>query len=235
MALPYGCGGSKTDDATPQASGTGGKSDSASGGSETTTPKGAFPGKGNKAPSVAKKVEASAGAQTYNDPHIRVLANTRGNRDPFRVTWTRPIPPPYVFNDIQPIRVASAFVNAPPPLDAEIRLLPQRRVSGILEGDGVYAILEGAGGDPEIVKPGSVTRDGFKVVSITSKTVKLERKQGRLLLVQSIPLSDLPSGGFRNTGMGGMQGGMQGGGGRGPGGPVGGGGSKDSGSSGGAD
>lgn len=75
-----------------------------------------------------------------------------------------------------------------------VREVATRRVSGIMSGDGVFAILEGAdGGDPEIIKPGSMTRDGYRVVAITSDTVKLQRKDGNVIRTQIVPLTDASS------------------------------------------
>jgi hypothetical protein len=130
-------------------------------------------------------------------------------RDPFLVTWAGPKPQPPVFATVQPIRLASANITAPPPPNTEIREVPFRRVSGILSGDGVYAILEG-GGEPEIVKPGSRTSDGYRVVSITSDSVKLQKRQGNVTLTQVVPLSDTQVSGPRTAAFGG-QGGYRGG------------------------
>lgn len=130
--------------------------------------------------------------------------------DPFKVTWQKPTPPPPVFATVQPIRLASANITAPPPPNTEIREVPYRRVSGILSGDGVYAILEGGGSEPEIVKPGSRTNDGYRVVSITADSVKLQKRQGNVILTQNVPLSDVQASGPRTAAFGG-QGGLRGG------------------------
>ena len=65
-------------------------------------------------------------------------------RDPFKIDWRKMPPPPYVFNDpnIQPLRVASADIEVPPVGDVAVREVANRRVSGIMSGDGVFAILE---------------------------------------------------------------------------------------------
>lgn len=115
-------------------------------------------------------------------------------KDPFALIWKIPPPPPYVFNEVQPVRVASVNVTAPPPPNTEIREVPARRVSGIMSGDGVFAILEGAGTEPEIVKPGSETRDGYKVVAISADTVTLRKQEGNVIRTQIVPLSDIPPG-----------------------------------------
>jgi hypothetical protein len=135
-------------------------------------------------------VAGQAGAAPQ--PVYRPPYNPR--RDPFALIWKIPPPPPYVFNEVQPVRIASANVTAPPPPNTEIREVPSRRVSGIMSGDGVFAILEGVGGEPEIVKPGSETRDGYKVVSISSDTVTLRKKEGNIIRTQVVPLSDIPPG-----------------------------------------
>lgn len=110
--------------------------------------------------------------------------------DPFNVPWKQPQAPPYVFSQVNPLRVASADVQAPPPNNTEIREVPSRRVSGIMTGDGVYAILE-SGSDVEIVKPGSKTSDGYTVVAINGDSVRLQRKEGPVLYTQVVPLSDV--------------------------------------------
>jgi hypothetical protein len=156
---------------------------------------------------------AQAGATAGRDPFAaakpgapgaaaRPLGPTRPahvNADPFNVTWRQKPNPPYVFEAVQPIRVASANIAAPPPPNTEVREVTQRRVSGIMSGDGVFAILEGGGDEPEIVKPGGVTKDGYRVVSINADSVKLQRRDdngfgGTILRTQVVPLSDVPVG-----------------------------------------
>jgi len=78
-----------------------------------------------------------------------------------------------------------------------------------MNGDGVYAVLE-EGSDSEIVKPGELTRDGFKVVSITNDQVFLRKQEGNLIRTQLLPYGDLPptaatGGGGRFGGGGGAQ------------------------------
>ena len=110
--------------------------------------------------------------------------------DPFLIGWKKkPLPPP-VFALVEPMRIASADIVAPPPPNTIITEVPSRRVSGILTGDGVYAVLENNAGDTEIVKPGSITSDGYRVVAINSDSVKLQRKDGNLIRTQTVPLSD---------------------------------------------
>lgn len=115
--------------------------------------------------------------------------------DTFKVSWQRPLPPPYIFDVVQPQRLASANVTPPPPPNTEVREVPTRRVSGIMSGEGVYAILEGGNGEPEIVKPGSVTSDGYRVVAITADSVKLQKREGNVTRTQVVQLSDIPAGG----------------------------------------
>jgi hypothetical protein len=142
----------------------------------------------------------------------------KSKRDPFLVTWTKIPPPPYVFNDpnIQPLRVASADVEVPPVGDVAVREVADRRVSGIMSGDGVFAILESPGDLPEIVKPGSQTKDGYRVVSISADSLKLQRKDGNIIRTQIVPLTDQAIGGQQMTGGmfgAGQRGGMPGSGG----------------------
>jgi hypothetical protein len=156
---------------------------------------------------------AQAGMATGRDPFAaakpgapgaaaRPLGPTRPahvRTDPFDVSWRLKPNPPYVFDAVQPIRVASANIVAPPPPNSEVREVPLRRVSGIMSGDGVFAILEGGGDEPEIVKPGGVTKDGYRVVSINADSVKLQRRDdngfgGTILRTQVVPLSDVQVG-----------------------------------------
>jgi hypothetical protein len=136
------------------------------------------------------------------------------HREPFLVPWHVPPAPPYIFTEVEPIRLARADVQTPAPPNTEIHEMPTRRVSGIMTGDGVYAILESGTSEPEIVKPGSLTTDGYRVISINADSVKLQRKDGNYLLTQIVPLSDIPPGSATVTAgyRGGFQGGYPGGG-----------------------
>lgn len=134
---------------------------------------------------------AAAGAPAA--PPKKIVSNIRHPKDPFFVTWKVKPPPPYVFDQVEPIRLASRDIEAPPPPNTEVREVPGRRVSGIMSGEGVFAILEGAG-DVEIVKPGSETKDGYRVVSINADSVKLQKKEGNVLRTQVVMLSDIPPG-----------------------------------------
>ncbi len=160
-------------------------------------------------------------------PGAQVAAAPPSNRhaDPFQPLWKSPNNFTPVFDLVDPIRVASAVVPTPPPPNTEIREIPTRRVSGIMNGDGVYAILEGGNSEPEIVKPGSRTSDGYRVVSISADSVKLQRKEGNYILTQIVPLSDVPVSGVQPAGFRGGPGGFPGrpgfGGPFGPGGPGG--------------
>lgn len=129
--------------------------------------------------------------------------------DPFVIDWKKLPPPPYIFDNIVgPVRVASVDVEIPPVGEVTVREVPNRRVSGIMSGDGVFAILEAADGSvPDIVKPGMTTKDGYKVVSITADSVTLERKDGNVTRTQQVPLTDQSFGGASATGGGGLFGG----------------------------
>ncbi len=175
----------------------------------------------------------------------RVLVYRGRRQDPFFIDWKLPVPPPYVFDEVEPIRVASAGVVAPPSQPVEVREQPEMRVSGIMTGDGVFAILE-SGGKVDVVKPGSSvdipvggqTNRTYRVVSITKEKVRLRSQVGNYIYTQEVPLSDVavgtparmgmggpggPGGGFGGPGSGGPGGGFPGQGGR-PFGPGGGGG-----------
>lgn len=190
-------------------------------------------GPANATPANATAANPAAGAKpgAPGAPAAVLAPPLKVRPDPFLVAWRTPPQPPYIFDQIQPIRLASANVEAPPAKPIEVREVPSRRVSGIMSGDGVFAILE-QNGDSEIVKPGSQTSDGYRVVSIDEDSVKLQRREGNAILTQIVPLSDAPTGpsaprvgGFPGGGFRGNPGGLPGPqGGRGGGGGFGGGG-----------
>lgn len=150
---------------------------------------------------------AAAGQPGAKDGKTVAALPYNPRRDPFFVPWRVPPPPPNIFTEVQPLRVATYNVVTPPPVDTVVREVPNRRVSGIMSGDGVFAILESGSSDPEIVKPGVVTSDGYTVVSINSDSVKLQKKEGNIIYTQIVPLSDLPT----NPSAGGMGGRLGGG------------------------
>lgn len=145
-------------------------------------------------------------------------------KDPFYVDWTQPRPVPNIFEEVEPIRLASDFVPTPPPKPYEVRETPQMRVSGILTGDGVFAIVESPNIDrgAAVVKPGSTldigvegqTKRTYKVVSITKDMVKLRSQVGNVIYTQEVPLSDVsvgtPARGFAGGPGGGVGGGPAG-------------------------
>ncbi len=177
-------------------------------------------------------------------PVVKALPNRKGF-DPFYVSWKIIPPPPYVFTDVEPIRLAPPEAVVLPEKPYEVREEAVARVSGIMSGDGIYAILELPQGDPVIVKPGSSvelpisggqTKRTYRVVSIKGETVTLQSKEGKATYTQLIPLSDVPLNGQSNTGpRGNPGGGMQGNPGGGPsfGGPAGAGGGRKGGGPGG--
>lgn len=144
-----------------------------------------------------------AGGAPQSDPFQVASAGGRtpNKKDPFFPTWHTDPPPPYIFGEITPIRVADQQIETPPVGDVTVREVPTRRVSGIMSGDGIYAIIE-QNGESEIVKPGSRTKDGYTVVSIDNDTVKLRRKDNNIIRTQTVPLSDESTGGQATGGQG---------------------------------
>lgn len=177
---------------------------------------GAYPGMMGGTPGAATPAGGVAGAAGKAGPTKRSVPPIKVVKDPFYISWKKAPLPPYVFNEVEPLRLASADVKAPPPQDTVVREVPTRRVSGIMSGEGIYAILESGGDNVEIVKPGSKTYDGYKVVSITADSVKLERRDGNYIYTQIVPLTDVPVGaqtasyGGQRPGMGGVPGGFPG-------------------------
>ena len=146
----------------------------------------------------------------------RILAYSGRRKDPFYIDWKLPVPPPYVFDEVEPIRLASIAVETPPTEPYEVREQPEMRVSGIMTGDGVFAILESGGDKVDLVKPGSSvdisvagqTKRTYKVVSITKDKVKLRSQVGNVIYTQEVPLSDVAVGTAPRSGA--MGGGMSG-------------------------
>src|SRR5579875_3052176 len=64
------------------------------------------------------------------------------HQDPFLITWKKKPLPPDVFAEVQPLQVADTTVQAPPEKPVVVEQVPDRRVAGIMRGNGVYAILE---------------------------------------------------------------------------------------------
>ncbi len=206
-----GCGGNNSDESSAPpvippkspktAAAASGDTDTAStpaGGAVTPAPGGVF---SNTPGGAAPKGAAGAPTVAANLPY-------KPRRDPTYVDWKIPPPPPNIFGEVEPLRVATYNIVTPPPINTEVREVPTRRVSGIMSGDGVFAILESGSGNPEIVKPGVETSDGYKVVSINSDSVKLQKKEGNLIRTQVVPLSDISTN--PSTGGGGLAGRMGG-------------------------
>lgn len=151
---------------------------------------------------------APGASATAAAPRMIVYSGQR--KDPFLIDWKLPVPPPYVFDEVEPIRLASDYVPTPPPEPYEVREQPEMRVSGIMTGDGVFAILESGGDKVNIVKPGSTvdisvggqTNRTYKVVSITKDKVRLRSQVGNVIYTQEVPLSDVAVGVAARTGGG---------------------------------
>ncbi len=160
------------------------------------------------APTGTKKADDGTGTASatppskpgaFGTPDIKKLGGLRS--DPFLISWKdNTLPPPNVFDSVQPIRVTPASYEEPVEEVVEVREAPTRRFSGFMNGDGVFAVLEGGGTDTEIVAPGSETKDGFKVVSITSEQVFLRKQEGNVIRTQTVLYGDAPPTAATNTG-----------------------------------
>ena len=231
-----GCGGGD-DTSTPPAGGTkgakasGGSPDDGSGSSGGSAPGGPSMAGGGGGPMGSSGGGMGGGlggggqqaAATGGPPPKDQTPPPGARPDPFRPWWdTTPIPPP-VLSFTAPIRIASpntaVVVNQP---GIEIQEVPNRRVAGILTGNGIYALLDGGPGDPMVVKPGDVTADGYRVIMINSSSVTLKKTVNTQTFTQVVPLSDAgattqmssPTSGFSPGGLGGPAGlGRRGGGG----------------------
>ncbi len=146
-------------------------------------------------PPGGAKINTGASSRT---PVVTVPTRIRHRGvDPFRIPWTVPPPPPYVFESILPVRIATEDIEPPIITATTVREEPTLRVSGIMTGDGVFAILEQPG-HVDIVKPGSTVdlsdSRSYTVMSIKDDTVTLESKVGLVTYQQVVPLSDAPIG-----------------------------------------
>ncbi len=161
-----------------------------------------------------------AGGQTAGQgPKITAAPGNRRN-DPFAPWWPAPPPPPAV-ETIEPVRIAT-LQSWRPPDDEPVHIteVPDRRVSGILTGNGVYALID-SGSEQYVVKPGDPVGD-YRVDKIGADSVTLKRTVGNRTYTQVVPLSDaggaprmgggpsMPGGGMMPGGMGtgGMRRGM---------------------------
>jgi hypothetical protein len=222
-----GCGGGD-DSSTPPAGGTkgakasGGSPDDGSGSSSGGAPGGpSMAGSGGGGGPMGSSGGGMGGglggggqqaAATGGPPPKDQTPPPGARPDPFRPWWdTRPIPPP-VLSFTAPIRIASANTAKPDVQPGiEIQEVPNRRVAGILTGNGIYALLDGGPGDPMVVKPGDVTADGYRVVMINSSSVTLKKTVNTQTFTQVVPLSDAgattqmssPGGGFNPGGQSG--------------------------------
>ncbi|HLK13595.1 MAG TPA: hypothetical protein VKT78_02220 [Fimbriimonadaceae bacterium] len=98
------------------------------------------------------------------------------------------------------------YIPPPPPDDTPPAMEPQpyRRVSGILVGDAVLAIIEMGDGKPEIVRPGMyVPGTPWYVVSIDEEKVVLRRAGNVNPKTISVRLEARPPGGGGAPGAGG--------------------------------
>ena len=219
------------------------------GGSDTTPPppsKNPTGGTAQRPPRPAADNTASSGAPTPGGPAagngaaspdgkpvpMRVAQAQGRPQDPFYYERHIIPPPPNVFDEVKPYTVAVENYKKRSILTTTtiVRQAPTRRVSGLMTGDGTYAILESPSGETEIVKPGSTTKDGFIVKAINPDSVLLEREVPalhttftQLVLFTDAPVSSTPGSGRPNgpggpNNPGGGRGGRPPGGGR-PGGP----------------
>jgi hypothetical protein len=109
--------------------------------------------------------------------------------DPFAPWWDSTPPPPPVLAQIPMIRIATYKVEPPPEVPVEIIETPNRRVAGILSGQGVYALVEGPEGQT-VVKPGDMLGD-YRVESINATSISLKRTVGNRTYRQTVPLTDI--------------------------------------------
>jgi len=125
--------------------------------------------------------------------------------DPFAPWWNSTPPPPPAITLVEPYRIATRETGYRPPEEkVEVQEVPNRRVSGIATGTGVYALVEGPEGQT-VVRPGDSLGD-YRVEAIRSRSVVLKRKVGNVTYTQEVPLTDVGSQ-QRTTFVGGVRGG----------------------------
>ena len=174
-------------------------------------PFGAPPGAGRTAP-------LAGGALGVLPAPVRPLGpiTIAHKGDPFFVSLKGtppPVPPDiFVMNEAAPTRIfPDGSVTTGDVKPDEIKEQPLLRVSGIMTGDGVYAILEKSDGDAQVVKPGDEvsvplpgggaggqTKRTYRVVSISGSAVKLQATENNVTFTQLVELSDQPVGGASN-------------------------------------
>jgi hypothetical protein len=241
-----GCGGGDDSGAATSGSASGGKAASggASGGAEESGGAGPSSGMASGGPMMSGgggpmmsgggmpgMGGMGGGQQTAAaSPKPKNAAPAPGFRsDPLRPWWDTTPKPPSVLSYVEPVRIAipnSAAEEKPEGVD--IQEVPNRRVAGILTGNGVYALIDDFNGNATVVKPGQVLEDGYRVASINANSVVLKKVVDNRTYTQTVPLTDAgstsafsgPGPGMGRPGMG--MPGMPGSGGRGSGGRMGG-------------
>lgn len=192
-----GCGGGNQSSQTTTPAATPAAPSGAGGSQLGMSPFGMGFGAGST--TTAAATPAPAAPPTPQQLQLALNSGPQNAQDPFLVTWKKKPLPPDVFEEVNPLQVASLQVEAPPSKPVYVREVPDRRVAGIMTGNGVYAILE-QNGVSEVVKPGAVTADGYKVIAINPKSVKLEKREGNLIFTQDVKLSDISTASYSSGG-----------------------------------
>jgi hypothetical protein len=135
-----------------------------------------------EAQSVPARTHATRAAIGSPAPNFRA--------DPMKPWWDTNPRPPSVLALLNPVRIAtSGSADTKENTDAETRIESSRRVSGIAISGGVYAILESRLG-VEVVRPGQVLDDGYRVEAIGADVVTLTKADGNRRVVERIRLTD---------------------------------------------
>jgi len=146
---------------------------------------------GGFGPTAGGGTTETAGAPAAAGPKVTTRPpSTRP--DPFKPWWSTTPPPPPAITLVEPYRIATReSVIRPPEEKIEVAEVPNRRVSGIATGQGVYALIEGPEGQ-SVVRPGDMLGD-YRVEAIRSRSVILKRKVGNVTYTQEVPLTDVGS------------------------------------------
>lgn len=200
MAL-IGCGGGG-DDTNPgkvQGGASGGSAGGPGGSGGSVSLGGGMGGGGQTA---AMPGAAPSKQQVASDKPKNTSLPFAARNDPFKPWFNTIPPPPNVLTLTEPVRIAMTGTTAPEVQPGvEIQEVPSRRVAGILNGNGVYALLDGGPAGPEVVKPGQLLDDGYRVTMINSNSVTLQKKVKTQTYTQVVPLTD--AGSSASVGMGG--------------------------------
>jgi hypothetical protein len=143
-------------------------------------------------PATAQGVANRAnGAEGASLKPVNTMAAPGYRADPMRPWWDVSSRKPSVLDFLAPVRIAvhgtAAGRTAP---EYSVQVAPTRRLAGVLTGAGVYALVVGPYGRADVVRPGQVLDDGYRVDSIGRDTVVISKASQSGVAFQSLRLTD---------------------------------------------